>query len=147
MAVLTFVGGNDCVCFVMRLHQPYGGKTQSQSIPNGNWVRPWYSTLFAVTEYPQSLYVLFSLDTGPFNPYPAGIFHWRMMTSSNGTIFRVTGPLCGEVSGEFPSQWPVTRSFDVFFDLRLNRSLCKQSSGWWFETTSGSLWRRCNAAE
>ena len=40
-----------------------------------------------------------------------------MMTSSNGNIFRVTGPLCGEFTGpgEFPTQRPVTRSFDVFF--------------------------------
>ena len=46
-----------------------------------------------------------------------------MMTSSNGSIFRVTGPLCGEFTGpgEFPAQRPVTRSFDVFFDLRLNK--------------------------
>ena len=44
-----------------------------------------------------------------------------MMTSSNGNIFRVTGPLCGEFTGpgEFPTQRPVTRNFDVFFDLRL----------------------------
>ena len=50
------------------------------------------------------------------------------MTSSNGTIFRVTGPLCGQFtgSGEFPAQRPVTRSFDVFFDLRLNKRLSKQ---------------------
>ena len=43
------------------------------------------------------------------------------MTSSNENIFRVTGHLCGEspVTGEFPSQRPVTRSFDVFFDLHL----------------------------
>ena len=27
------------------------------------------------------------------------------------------------VTGEFPSQNPVTRSFDVFFDLRLNKRL------------------------
>ena len=27
------------------------------------------------------------------------------------------------VSGEFPTQRPVTRSFDVFFDLRLNKRL------------------------
>ena len=42
------------------------------------------------------------------------------MTSSNGNIFRVTGPLCGEFTGpgEFPAQRPVTRSFDVVFDLR-----------------------------
>ena len=40
-----------------------------------------------------------------------------MMTSSNGSIFRVTVPLCGEFSGEFSAQRPVTRSFDVFHDL------------------------------
>ena len=38
------------------------------------------------------------------------------------------------VTGEIPSQRPVARSFDVFFDLRLNKWLNKQSRGWWFET-------------
>ena len=69
----------------------------------------------------------------------------NMMTSSNGSIFRVTGPLCGNspVTGEFPSQRPVTRIFDVFFD-RLNKRFSKQSWGWWFETPSHSLWHHCN---
>ena len=40
------------------------------------------------------------------------------------------------VTGEFPPQRPVTRSFDVFFDLLLNKRLSKQSWGWWFETSS-----------
>ena len=31
------------------------------------------------------------------------------------------------VTGDFPSQRPVTRSFDVFFDLRINKRLNKQS--------------------
>ena len=68
---------------------------------------------------------------------------FNMMTSSNGNIFHVTGPLCGEFTGpgEFPSQRPVTRSFDVFFDLRLNKRLSKQPWGWWFETPAWSLWR------
>ena len=30
------------------------------------------------------------------------------------------------VPGEFPTQRPVTWSFDVFFDLRLNKRLSKQ---------------------
>ena len=70
----------------------------------------------------------------------------NIMKSSNGTIFRVTGPLCGEFtgSGEFPAQRPVTRSFDVFFDLRLSKLLSKQPWGWWFETPPWSLWRQCN---
>ena len=41
------------------------------------------------------------------------------------------------VTGEFPSQKPVTRSFDVFFDLRLNKRLSKQSC------EAGDLRRRC----
>ena len=65
-----------------------------------------------------------------------------MMTSSYGNIFRVTGHL--PVPGEFPSQRPVTRSFDVFFDLRPNKRLSKQWWGWWFETPSCPLWRQCN---
>ena len=48
--------------------------------------------------------------------------------------------------GEFPAQRPVTRSFDVFFDLRLNKRLSKQPWGWRFETPLCSLWRQCNDA-
>ena len=47
-------------------------------------------------------------------------------------------------SGEFPAQRPVTQSFDVFFDLCLNKWLRKQSWGWWFEMLSHTLWRHCN---
>ena len=68
------------------------------------------------------------------------------MTSSNGDIFRVTGLHAGNspVPGKFPAHRPVTQSFDVFFDLRLNKRLTKQSWGWWFETLSRPLWRHCN---
>ena len=48
------------------------------------------------------------------------------------------------VPGEFPAKRPVTRSFDVFFDLRPDKRLSKQPWGWWFETPSWSLWRQCN---
>ena len=58
-------------------------------------------------------------------------------------IFSALLAIC-VVTGEFPSQRPVTRSFDVFFDLRLNKRLSKQSWGWWSETPSCSLWRHCN---
>ena len=69
-----------------------------------------------------------------------------MMTSSNEIIFRVTGHLFGEftVTGEFLTQRPLTRSFDVFFDLRLTKRLSKQWWGWGFETPPWPLWRRRN---
>ena len=37
------------------------------------------------------------------------------------------------VTGGFPAQRPVTRNFDVFFDLRRNQRLSKHWWGWWFE--------------
>ena len=49
------------------------------------------------------------------------------------------------VPGEFSTQRPVTWSFDIYFDLRLNKRLSKQSWGWWFETLSRPFWRHRNA--
>ena len=57
-------------------------------------------------------------------------------------IFSALLSLCAgnsPVTGEFPSQRPVTRSFDVFFHQCLNKRW-----GWGFETPSCSLWRHCN---
>ena len=69
-----------------------------------------------------------------------------MMTSSNGNIFCVTGPLCGEFTGH---RWiPCTKASDAelwcFLDLRLNKRLSKQSWGWWLGTLSRPVWRYCN---
>ena len=52
----------------------------------------------------------------------------NMMTSSNGDIFRVTGPLREEIklmTGEFPAKKPVTRSFDFFYISALKKRLCE----------------------
>ena len=43
-------------------------------------------------------------------------------------------PFMRGIHWSLPSQRPVTRSFDVFFSLRLNKQLSKQSWGLWFET-------------
>ena len=51
------------------------------------------------------------------------------------------------VTGEFPSQSTMTQSFDIFFDLRLNKRLSKQPWGWWYETLSLPLWRRRNVVD
>ena len=48
------------------------------------------------------------------------------------------------VTGEFPLHRPVTRSLRVFFDVRLNKRVRKQSKRWWFETRLCTLWRHCN---
>ena len=83
---------------------------------------------------------------------PVGInnwfWHWPIWWSHQMETFFVLLALCAgnsPVTGEFPAQRPVTRSFDVFVDLRLNIQLNKHSWGWWFVTLSRSLWRHCNA--
>ena len=76
-----------------------------------------------------------------YTPIPTAWWRHQMGTFSALLAF------CAEnspVTGEFPSQRPVTRGFGVFLDLCLNKSLSKQSWGWWFETPSCSLWRHCN---
>ena len=91
----------------------------------------------SITEY-RGNNLLFKIDH--YIPVPVGMGTretetslWasshNMMTSSNGNIFHVTGPLCWEFTGHrwFPLTKPVTLSFEVFFHLHLNKQLCKQS--------------------
>ena len=68
---------------------------------------------------------------------------WRHQMEAFSALLAI-GSVNSRVPGEFPAQRPVTRSFDVFFDLRLNKRLSKQSWGWWFETLSRPLWRHYN---
>ena len=84
---------------------------------------------------------------GLFNERSAGhispLTWWRHQMETFSALLALcagTSP----VTGEFPTQSPVTQGFDVFFDLRLNKRLSKQSWGWWFETPSRPLWRHCN---
>ena len=68
---------------------------------------------------------------------------WRHQMETFSALLAI----CAEnspVPGEFTAQRPVTRSFDVFFDLRLNKRLSKQWWGWWFETLLHPLWRHRN---
>ena len=66
--------------------------------------------------------------------------------SSNGNISPLLAICAGnsQVPGEFTAQRPMTRTFDIFFDLRLNQWLRKQSWSWWFETLPRPLLRQCN---
>ena len=84
----------------------------------------WLSTCFI--SYPQECVIsqLIPHDVIKWNHF---LRYWSFVRG----IHRVTG--------EFPPQSPVTRSFDLFLDLRLNKRLSKQSWSWWFETPSIAL--------
>ena len=64
---------------------------------------------------PKSLYRVFTLVISTLRGFRLhdDVIKWK--------IFRVTGHLYGE----FPSEWPVTRGFDFFFDLCPKKRLSK----------------------
>ena len=94
-----------------------------------------------------------------FLPYSLGLPHWQKYGCCSAVevtlgdmacwrhqmeTFSTLRALCEgnpSATGGFPSQRPVTRSFDIFFDLRLNNRLSKQLRRRWFVTPSRSLWR------
>ena len=69
---------------------------------------------------------------------------WRHQTETFSALLSI-GTGNSPVAGEIPAERPVTRRFDVLFDLCLNKRLRKQLWGWWFETPSRPLLRHCNA--
>ena len=71
-------------------------------------------------------------------------FRWcrHQMEAFSGLLAICAGN--SPVTGEFPTQRPVTRSFDISFDLCINKRLRKQSRRRWFATPSHSFWRHCN---
>ena len=75
------------------------------------------------------------------------IFSWWRHQIETFSAFSALCAGNSPVSGEFHAQRPVTRSFDLFFDLHLNKRLKKQSWCWWFETLSSPLCRHCNVWE
>ena len=75
---------------------------------------------------------------------PLHITWWRHQMETFSTLLALYAGK-SPVIDEFSAQRPVMWSFDVFFDLRLNKRLSKQWRGWWFKTHSHPLSRHCNA--
>ena len=85
------------------------------------------------------------MSQGKDRKYHSKVLHswWRHQMETFSALLA----LCAgnsPVPGEFLAQRPVTRSFDVFFDLHPNKRLSKQWWGWWFETLLSPLWRHWN---
>ena len=101
----------------------------SNYIPIKQWV--WLLSM----PYSQLNHVSKKGMRGPWTVDHDDIIKWKHFPRYWSFVREFTG---------IPAQRPVTWSFDVFFNLRLNKRLRKQSRGWWFETPSCSLWRHCD---
>ena len=78
------------------------------------------------------LFILWCKCTIIYTPW------WRHQMETSSTLLAICAGN-SSVTGEFPTQRPVTWGFDVSFDLRLNKRLSKQ----WFEMPSHPLWHHC----
>ena len=118
---------------------------RSYNIHTDGWVGLWYEgvcqnrvrTSTYILQYLWDVITYLSLWYLLLAPW------WRHQME----IFSALLAICAgnsPVPGEFPTQRPVTRSFDVFFDRRLNKRWNKQSWGWWLGTLSCPLWRHRN---
>ena len=90
--------------------------------------RPAYDCLISAIGFPILISCIFILNQGPglhwvsARPWP----WWRhLMETLSALLVLCAGN--SPVTGEFPSQRPVTQSFDVFFDLRLNKQLSRKA--------------------
>ena len=96
--------------------------------------RPWH---------PVACFGIWTVSSYPAEWCVCGCSWWRHQVEAFSSLLAICAGN-SPTTGEFPSQRPVTWSFDVFFDLRLNKWLSKQLWGWWFATPLHLLWRHCN---
>ena len=142
----------------LRGHQQRNGERAFNSQSLGN---KWLPCIFFKHVFQRLTLRMFSvkcLNSSTCTPSPR-VIHWSVVVSreqlsnswwrhqmkKNSALLA----LCEgnpPVTGWFPSQMPVTRSFDVFCDLRLNNRLSQQSRRRWFGTPSRSFWRHCDVA-
>ena len=160
-----------CLCIYIKIYTPGALNTSTPKIYH---YRPVLSYGYKNHKFASFIRVrppLLVLVNQPFSP-PCVVWRWQALTSRTDSLVSKTSlsheaatselnhddainwkhfsallAICAgnsPVTGEFPAQRPVTRSFDVLFDLHLNKRLSKQSYGWWFETPSRPLWRQSN---
>ena len=129
---ILLVYQNGIHCFIVRL--------RALLIAVFKWVHELNPCLF----WPESptIHAVSQCSFNQVKPIKHGTW-WRHQMETFSALLAICAGN-SPVPGEFPAQRPVTRSFDVFFDLRPNKQLSKQWWGWWFETPSWSLWRHSN---
>ena len=123
------------------------GKCQSNGVESGGDQEDntWVDVDCAGVDWPQDscTHQLATLDT---SNHASRQSTWKRTWSWWRHQMEIYSALLALCHRWTPRTKPVTQSFDVFFHLRLNKRLSKQSWGWWFETPSHSLLRHSNVS-
>ena len=136
---------NNAIYFLIRLQistqKYYHSDIHMNSKDSGIGVQIYHSSRFRNYAHGSCFVAIYfiAVNTGCIVPTHDDVIKWKH--------FPRYWPFCAgnsSVTGEFPAQRPVTRSFGVSLICALNKRLSKLSWGWSFETPSGSLWRHCN---
>ena len=120
----------------------------SDAVPWGKCLIFWINFRWSFFQWRQLkiCQLLFQLLTNQKKSLKQWWISWLMMTSSNGNIFRVTGPLWGESIGHHVI--PLTKDCDAEFWRFLwsapEQTVEQTPRRRWFETSLRSLWRHCN---
>ena len=121
---------------------------------NRLWLTHWLPLTTSICDFMYCNDHLHRIDSCDKYQAPHSTTHWtqkqQIWWRHQMEMFSALLALCEgnpSVTGGFPSQRPVTRSFGVFFHLRLNKRLSKQQRRWWFETPLRSVWRHCNEVD
>ena len=115
---------------IAKSHQNCGVVYQKQYSMAGTIITP--HSIFGVLLPTHALHICFNDDVIQWKHFPR---YWPFVRGIHR--WQAKSPLKG--------QW--RRALIFFYDLRVNKRLSKQSWGWWFETTSSSLWRHCNVRD
>ena len=132
---------------IVTTHEPRGGGSNRRQLDyllySVIWLISKKTSSLCITDWNPQVNRRIPLTKGQQRVFPCFevLSWWRHQMETFSTLLAIwihRSPV------NSPHKWPVTRSFDVFFDLRLNKRLSKQSLGWWFEKPSRPLWRYCN---
>ena len=102
---------------------------QERTNKKNNYREKWYLVIFLL----ETLQFICNMlqYMGRYTPSPATYINcvritwWRHQMETFSALLAICAGN-SPVTGEFPAQRPVKRSFDIFFDLRLNSRLSKQ---------------------
>ena len=125
------------------------------TVPNKVYYNNYISTFQNQIQKVQYKTLYLKLSCAKWQPFCLGLhvytacpsymsrYRWHQMETFSALLALWEGN--SPVTGEFPSQRPVTLTFGGLFALRLKKRLSEQSKRRWLETSSRPLWRHCNA--